>query len=144
MLYWDGDFEEARELWQDVLERSAAVGDSAAHARALTWLGLAAFRLGEYAEAKTLGEKALALKLRLGLAEDLPKSYNALGLLALSQGRLSEAGGHPTQRAPSAIGRLSPKPPTTWVSCTATWESSSAHALDSSRACGRPASSKMP
>jgi len=90
-LYWDGDFEGAREVFQDAHDRAITVGDSAARASALTWLGLAAFRLGEYDEARSLGESALALKLRLDLTDQLPRSYNALGLLALSEGRLIDA-----------------------------------------------------
>ncbi|HYO45675.1 MAG TPA: CHAT domain-containing protein [Gemmatimonadota bacterium] len=90
-LYWDGDFEGAREVFRDAHDRALSAGDSAARANALTWLGLAAFRLGEYDEARSLGESALALKLRLDLTDQLPRSYNALGLLALSEGRLTDA-----------------------------------------------------
>ena len=90
-LYWDGDFEGARAVFQDAHDRAIAAGDSATRANALTWLGLAAFRLGEYEEARSLGESALALKLRLDLTDQLPRSYNALGLLALSEGRLTDA-----------------------------------------------------
>lgn len=90
-LYWDGDFEGARDVFRAAHDRAVAAGDSAARASALTWLGLAAFRLGEHDEARSLGESALALKLRLGLTDQLPRSYNALGLLALSEGRLTDA-----------------------------------------------------
>jgi CHAT domain-containing protein/tetratricopeptide (TPR) repeat protein len=90
-LYWDGDFEGAQAIWRDARDHAIASGDSIALAGSLTWLGLAAFRLGEYQEARRLGEDALALKLRLDLKDQLPKSYNALGLLALSEGRLGNA-----------------------------------------------------
>ncbi|MGH7565641.1 MAG: CHAT domain-containing protein [Gemmatimonadota bacterium] len=90
-LYWDGDFEGAQEIWRDARDHAIADGDSTALAGSLTWLGLAAFRLGEYEEARALGEEALALKLHLDLKDQLPKSYNALGLLALSEGRLAAA-----------------------------------------------------
>ncbi len=90
-LYWDGDFEGAQAIWREARARAIASGDSIALAGSLTWLGLAAFRLGEYEEARSLGEDALALKLRLDLKDHLPKSYNALGLLALSEGRLGDA-----------------------------------------------------
>jgi CHAT domain-containing protein len=66
-------------------------GDSAAVARADTWRGLAAMKLGTNDEAKKIGESALAMKLRLGLKRDLFRSYNALGLLAYQQGRYSDA-----------------------------------------------------
>ena len=65
--------------------------DSTAFSRALTWLGLTAYRQGRYADARSLGERALAIKVRLGLKKDLFKSYNALGLLAHDQGRLTES-----------------------------------------------------
>jgi CHAT domain-containing protein len=38
-----------------------------------------------------IGERAVAMKLRLGMKKDLFRSYNALGLLAQSQGALAEA-----------------------------------------------------
>ena len=90
-LYWDGEYEQARTLWQTALERATMEENDVARARALTWLGLVAFRLGDYEESQALGQEALDFKLRLNLVEDLPKSYNALGLIALSQGRLGEA-----------------------------------------------------
>ncbi|HUE95410.1 MAG TPA: tetratricopeptide repeat protein, partial [Longimicrobiaceae bacterium] len=58
-LYWDGDFEGAREIWRTAQAHAVSVGDSAAIASSLTWLGLAAFRLGEYEDARSLGEEAL-------------------------------------------------------------------------------------
>jgi CHAT domain-containing protein/tetratricopeptide (TPR) repeat protein len=62
-----------------------------AEARALTWLGLTAWRKGDYRTARRLGEDALALKQRLARQADLFKSYNALGLLAWNEGRLADA-----------------------------------------------------
>jgi len=52
---------------------------------------LTAYRQGRFADAKLLGEQALAIKIRLGLKKDLFKSYNALGLLAHDEGRLTES-----------------------------------------------------
>jgi CHAT domain-containing protein len=72
--------------------RAARVGgDRPAEARALTWLGLTAWRTGRYADARRDGEAALALKHRLGYREELARSYNALGLLAWNEGRLFDA-----------------------------------------------------
>src|SRR5688500_14591839 len=68
-----------------------ANGDSAAYARALTWLGRSAWRQGRYPDARAIGEQALGIKQRLKLANDLFRSYNALGLLAHNEGRFSEA-----------------------------------------------------
>src|SRR4051812_10555032 len=90
-VYLRGEFDSARTLWKDGLVRASVAHDSAHEGRLLTWLGLAAYRLGDYDEAGTLGEQAVALKLQAGLADDLSVSYNALGLLAWNQGRLLEA-----------------------------------------------------
>jgi len=60
-------------------------------ARASMWLGLAAWRLGDYAAARRDGEASLALKRRLGLDGELARSFNALGLLAWHEGRLRDA-----------------------------------------------------
>ncbi len=68
-----------------------AKNDSALSSRALTLLGLTAYRQGRYADASSLGQQALAIKIRLGLKKDLFKSYNALGLLAHDEGQLTES-----------------------------------------------------
>lgn len=70
---------------------SRDTGDSIRIARIETWLGLAAWRQGDYGEAERLGRRALELKLRLEVHGDLYKSFNALGLLAWNRGRLGEA-----------------------------------------------------
>jgi len=90
-IYMRGQFDSARAVWRGALARSRVERDSVAEARTLTWLGLAAWRLGEYAEARGIGEQALELKRRWALDGELSKSYNALGLLAWNQGRLGEA-----------------------------------------------------
>lgn len=89
--YLRGQFDSARTRWKDAGDRSRAVHDSVRMARVDTWLGLAAWRQGDYAEAERLGKRALELKLRLQLETDLYKSFNALGLLAWNRGRLEEA-----------------------------------------------------
>lgn len=90
-LYFRGEYDSARGFWTDGLERARAARDSLHEGRILTWLGLAAWRMGDYAAAKRLGDSALALKLRSGLTAELGPSYNALGLLAWNEGRLTEA-----------------------------------------------------
>lgn len=92
-LYREGDFGDARRAYELVLEGGLGSGqrDSVARARVLTSLGLTAWRLGDYASARRLGEEALALKLELGLDGLLFRSYNALGLLAWSDGRFFDA-----------------------------------------------------
>lgn len=90
-VYKRSEFDSAITLLDAGRARGLLSGDSAAVARADTWLGLAAYRMGRYEDARRIGEAALAMKLRLGLAEDLFRSYNALGLLAHQQGRYSDA-----------------------------------------------------
>ena len=91
VVYLRGEFDSARITWTGVLQRAQISYDSARQGQALTWLGLAAYRLGNYRQARALGEQALALKLRAGLTADLSRSYNALGLLAWNEGRLTDA-----------------------------------------------------
>jgi CHAT domain-containing protein/tetratricopeptide (TPR) repeat protein len=74
-----------------VAGEAGANGDLAAEATALTWLGLAAWRLGEYEESRALGERALSIKLEADLRELQSRSYNALGLVAWQEARLTEA-----------------------------------------------------
>jgi CHAT domain-containing protein/tetratricopeptide (TPR) repeat protein len=90
-VYLRGEFDSARTIWAELLERARTSRDSAREGRVLTWLGLAAYRRGEYGRARSLGERALDLKLRAGLSADLSRSYNALGLLAWNEGRLTDA-----------------------------------------------------
>ena len=85
-LYRAGEYDSARTRLQTALEAASSLGDSAAVARLLTSLGLAAWRLGEYPDARRLGTTALAIKHRHRLRADLFRSYNALGLLARSEG----------------------------------------------------------
>jgi CHAT domain-containing protein len=90
-VYLRGEYDSARVFWTVALDQGRASHDSLTQARALTWLGLAAWRQGDYRAARRLGEEALALKRRIAGQADLFKSYNALGLLAWNEGRLSDA-----------------------------------------------------
>jgi tetratricopeptide (TPR) repeat protein len=90
-VYLRGAYDTAAALWTLALQRGRAAHDSLTQARALTWLGLTAWRQGDYREARRLGEEALAFKRRIAGQADLSKSYNALGLLAWNEGRLSDA-----------------------------------------------------
>ena len=90
-IHFAGDYAEARELRSEVLFRARERGDTRAEARALTGLGISAWRLGDYAEARDFGEEALALKIERDLTDRLSRSYNALGLLAWNENRFSDA-----------------------------------------------------
>lgn len=84
-------FDSAGAVWRVALAQAQSAHDTVREARALTGLGLVAYKQGHYPQARSLGERALALKLRAGLHADLFRSYNALGLLAWNEGRLSDA-----------------------------------------------------
>jgi CHAT domain-containing protein len=87
--YYRAEYDSARAMLQDAIRR--APDDSATQARALTWLGLSAYRQSDNAAARTFGERALALKIRHRLTSELFRSYNALGLLAQREGRFPDA-----------------------------------------------------
>jgi len=89
--YYAAAYDSARHTYEAAAQRAAGGGDSATVARALTSLGLVAWRQGRFDDAKSIGERALALKQRLRLQDDLAKSFNALGLLAHDRGQLDEA-----------------------------------------------------
>src|SRR5207253_1667357 len=70
-VYLRGEFDSASALWTAALKRSRTLRDSVAEARSLTWLGLSAWRRGDYSAAHRFGEAALELKLRWSLKTDL-------------------------------------------------------------------------
>ena len=84
-------YDSARAILKVEVARARHAGDAAAEARAGMWLGLAAYKLGDYATARREGESALAQKRRAGLDAELSQSYNALGLLAWREGRHQDA-----------------------------------------------------
>jgi tetratricopeptide (TPR) repeat protein len=86
------DHDSARRVWQVALEEASRFGDSVSIARALTGIGMAARLSGDYEESRRLGEQALAIKQRMATEpRDLFQSYNALGLLAWTTERLTDA-----------------------------------------------------
>ena len=89
--YNQGAFERATFLLSDALAGASGLDDSLIQARALTWLGFAAWKQGDYATARERGQEALALKLAAGLTRELWRSYSALGLVAFYESRLTEA-----------------------------------------------------
>jgi CHAT domain-containing protein len=90
-LYFAGNYSRARDAWAATLRSPEIRADSALQAHVLMWLGLASWRLADYRAARQHGERALALKQRLGRTRDLARSFNALGLLARDEGRLTDA-----------------------------------------------------
>lgn len=90
-VYYSGSYDSAVTLLSDLRDRAIADNDFAIEARALTWLGLAQWRLGNYDAARELGNEALQLKLENDLTNQLLRSYNALGLLAWNENSLMDA-----------------------------------------------------
>jgi CHAT domain-containing protein/tetratricopeptide (TPR) repeat protein len=88
-VYFAGAYDSARATHERAI--ATARGDSTVVARALTSLGLVAWKQGRFDDAKAIGEQALALKQRIGLKSELARSFNALGLLANDRGELDEA-----------------------------------------------------
>ena len=89
--YRRSSYDSAQAIWRVELARAQAANDPAAEARTRMWLGLAAWRLGDYETARREGELSLEQKRRIGLDAELSRSFNALGLLAWQQGRLRAA-----------------------------------------------------
>jgi len=90
-IYFAGGYDSAVAMSQQVREHAQQEGEVAAEARALTWIGLAHWRLGDHQQARRIGEAALALKYQHSLTNQYFRSYNALGLLAWTENRLSDA-----------------------------------------------------
>jgi CHAT domain-containing protein len=93
-LYRAGKYAPAKAAWAAGLELVRPGPDRVAEARILTWLGLTEWRLGESDAGRARANAARALLEANGLRTSLPFAYNALGLIAWDQGRLSEAANH--------------------------------------------------
>ena len=89
--YYRGALDSALAIFEVERTRARRAGDATAEGRASMWLGLAAYKLGDYATARRVGEAALALKRRAGVDAELSQSFNALGLVAWMEGRLRDA-----------------------------------------------------
>lgn len=89
--YQRDSFDSARAILEVEASRARGAFDSVGEARARMWLGLAEYRLGDYSAARRDGEASLSLKRRLGLDDELSRSFNALGLLAWNEGRHHDA-----------------------------------------------------
>ncbi len=90
-LYTAERYDSSRTVWTIALRATQASHDERGQARALTWLGLVAGRLGDLREAQGLGEEALALKSRLRMTGEMSLSYHSLGLAALDDDRNEDA-----------------------------------------------------
>ncbi|MFN2638080.1 MAG: CHAT domain-containing protein [Gemmatimonadaceae bacterium] len=80
-------YDSAADILKSELVRATRAGDRNAEARAHMWLGMAAWRLGDYPLARTEGERSIAMKRSLHMDAELSRSFNVLGLLAWNEGR---------------------------------------------------------
>lgn len=84
-------YDSAAAIFRAELVRATNVRDRNAEARAHMWLGMAAWRLGDYKQARIDGEQSVSMKRALGMDNELSRSFNALGLLAWNEGRERDA-----------------------------------------------------
>src|SRR4029078_5312329 len=90
-LHLAGEFDSARVLWTRALQQGRQTQLPIVEGRALTGLGLAAYRTGDYDVAAKHLHDALVVQHRAGIREQYARAYNALGLVAYQQGRLVQA-----------------------------------------------------
>lgn len=89
-VYFSGEYDSAAVLLQGIYQAARREGAVPHQARALTWVGLAHYRLADYRAAQRISEEALAFKLRHRLVDQYARSYNALGLIAWNESRFSD------------------------------------------------------
>ena len=89
-LYASGDYDAARTAYRGELERGNSSRTERAHV--LTSIGLAAYHLGDYDEARRVTDSALAIQQSGDAsAPESFRTHNAMGLVAWNQGRLAAA-----------------------------------------------------
>jgi CHAT domain-containing protein/tetratricopeptide (TPR) repeat protein len=89
--YANQAYDSARAIWNVELNRAVSHADKKGEARVRMWLGILAWKMGDYKTAREKGEEALRLKRALGMDDELSRSFNALGLVAWNEGRHLEA-----------------------------------------------------
>jgi CHAT domain-containing protein len=90
-LFARGAYDSAHAIWSAALSAPGVTG-SLEEARLLTNLARVAYRRGDYATARALGDSALGLKERLGAKpSDRAETRNTLGLVSWEDGRLADA-----------------------------------------------------
>jgi CHAT domain-containing protein/tetratricopeptide (TPR) repeat protein len=90
-LYDHGEYDSARTVLERAVTGAGGAGDSVVVARGWTSLGILARRQSRFDDAQVIGDRALALKQRLGLSNELARSLNALGNIANDRGDLGAA-----------------------------------------------------
>jgi CHAT domain-containing protein len=90
-LYYAGQYDSAAMAFDALRRHGEESGDVSSQAAATMWLGFAANRRAVYDSARIFGERALVLQIEHHLTDQLPRAYNALGLLAWEEYRLADA-----------------------------------------------------
>jgi CHAT domain-containing protein len=90
-IYFAGEYDSAVTLLTDLREQARVLDVASTEARALTWIGLAYRHLGDHRASRRIGEEALAVKQQHSLTDQYFRSYNALGLLAWTENRFTDA-----------------------------------------------------
>jgi CHAT domain-containing protein len=89
--YQNQAYDSARAIWAVELGRAVERRDQKAEARVRMWLGMVGWRLGDYKAARREGEASVELKRKIGLDDELSRSFNSLGLIAWNEGRYADA-----------------------------------------------------
>lgn len=89
--YYRSEYDSAATRFAELRAEASAAGDDRTVAVVTLWMGMAANARGQWDSARVLEETALALQLAQGLTDLVPRSYNALGLLAWEDFRLADA-----------------------------------------------------
>ena len=91
LRYVENDFEGARTAWLGSLSTARSRRDVRSEASLYTWLGLAAFRMGDIDSARAWMKTGLSLRSQIPPPNEMWRSLNALGLLALDEARNDSA-----------------------------------------------------
>jgi predicted ATPase/class 3 adenylate cyclase len=89
-----GDYERAREYYQESLQIYREMGDTRGASKPLNGLGLVSWAQGEFSMARTFLEESLAIKRELGDPSPISIALNNLGLVAHAQGDNKTARGY--------------------------------------------------
>ncbi|MEU1268629.1 LuxR family transcriptional regulator [Streptomyces sp. NPDC005799] len=100
---WSGDVETAQGLAADMTERALMAGTERLRANALGAQALVAAWVGRFEEARAVGEEAVAILTKAGMASGLLFMASTLGMLALSIG---DPGGAARWLAPAAAAMV--------------------------------------
>jgi len=90
-LFAHDKFDSARVIWRASVEQAQAGRDPDREARALTGISFAAYRLGDYDEARTSADEAIEMSRGRAPTKSLAKAYNVLGLITKDAGNFAEA-----------------------------------------------------